>query len=152
MLFVWIALVTRYYFDAAINVYYIAMSVVGWIKWVPDKDSGAITVEKISSDRLVTWLLISGAVCIGLAYVVDRISNPSLVYLDSFTTVFAMLATWMLVKKIKENWLIWIAVDLVAAGMYFHKELYFIGVLFLIYTAFAVFGYIQWSRMLTQQT
>ncbi len=147
VIFVWIALVTRYYFDAVINVYYILMSVVGWINWKPQNDAGVIQVEFLAQKVFYRWLIIAGLVCILCAFVVDQFSNPALVYLDSFTTVFAFLATWMLVKKYKENWLIWIVVDLVAAGMYYYKEWYFVSALFVLYTFFAIYGYFKWNSI-----
>lgn len=147
ILFVWIAIYTRYYFDASINIYYIVMSVVGWLNWTPGTNDGVIRVEEMNRKSLIRWLLISGVISVVVAFVVDKLSDPSLVYLDSFTTVFAILATWMLVKKYKENWLIWIAVDAVGAGMYYYKELYFVSSLFVVYTFFAIYGYLEWNRI-----
>jgi nicotinamide mononucleotide transporter len=83
-----------------------------------------------------------------LAFGAERFSTAELAYLDAFTTVFAIIATYMVVKKYIENWLIWIVVDLVASGMYFYKDLYFTSLLFLIYTLIAIFGYFKWKKLI----
>ena len=93
-------------------------------------------------------MIAGGTLTIVLAFVAEYFSNTQLAYLDAFTTIFAIIATFMVVKKRLENWLIWIVVDLVASGMYFYKELYFTALLFFTYTIIAIVGYFKWKKLL----
>jgi nicotinamide mononucleotide transporter len=54
----------------------------------------------------------------------------------------------MVVKKYLENWLFWIVIDAVAAGMYFYKELYLTALLFILYTIIAINGFFKWKKLL----
>ncbi len=71
--------------------------------------------------------------------------------MDSLTTALSITATWMLAKKYIEHWLIWIFVDLLSAGLYIYKNLWPTVILFGIYTAMAVFGYLNWKKDIHQQ-
>jgi nicotinamide mononucleotide transporter len=66
--------------------------------------------------------------------------------LDALTTALGVVATWMLARRYLEQWLIWVFVDLLSAGMYFYKGLYPTAILFLVYTAMALVGYVAWKK------
>ena len=50
------------------------------------------------------------------------------------------------IKKVLENWLYWIVVDLAAVYLYFSRDLHLTALLFIVYTVIAIFGYISWSK------
>ena len=85
---------------------------------------------------------------LGLGYVFDHYTSASMAYVDSFTTVFAVIATWMMVERYIENWIIWIVADAIAIYLYTVKDHYPIALLFLVYTVIAVFGYYNWRKIL----
>lgn len=64
---------------------------------------------------------------------------------DAFTTAGGIVATWMLARKMLENWLVWIVINGFSLGMYLYKELYITVFLFIIYTVMAVVGYYKWK-------
>jgi nicotinamide mononucleotide transporter len=66
--------------------------------------------------------------------------------IDSLTTVFSIIATYMVVKKVLGNWLYWIVIDLLSVYMYFHRDLHLTSLLFIAYTTIAVYGYMSWSK------
>jgi nicotinamide mononucleotide transporter len=66
--------------------------------------------------------------------------------IDSFTTVFSVIATFMLTKKILENWLYWVVIDIVSVYLYFSRELHLTSLLFILYSIIAIFGYLSWLR------
>ena len=74
------------------------------------------------------------------------IAASELPYWDAFTTAASFVATWMLAKKMIDQWLVWIVVDFVAMGMYMYKGLYLTAFLFFIYTSMAVWGYYAWLK------
>ena len=69
-------------------------------------------------------------------------------YLDAATTTISLLAQWMMTRKLLENWLVWIAVDVVYVGMFIYKGLYLTACNYGIYLALAVLGYIAWKKSL----
>jgi len=56
----------------------------------------------------------------------------------------------MLAKKFIEQWLIWIFVDALSAGLYIYKNLYPTAVLFVVFTIMAVVGYFQWRKIMLE--
>jgi nicotinamide mononucleotide transporter len=66
--------------------------------------------------------------------------------LDGFLTAGSIVATWMLARKIMEQWLWWIVIDALSVGMLIYKELYLFAGLFTIYSVMAVIGYIKWRE------
>ena len=78
-------------------------------------------------------------------------SDAAFPYLDSLTTWASLLCTWMVVKKVLENWLYWIAIDTLSIWLYWQKGLYPTVALFALYVVIAVFGYLLWRRGYRQQ-
>ncbi|MFT6166055.1 MAG: nicotinamide mononucleotide transporter [Vicingaceae bacterium] len=147
-IYVYITFHLNFFFDVGINAYYVIMSFYGWFAWSKQNNPSSVQVEKISSKKLVLTITLGTITFLTLAAIADKYSSAELAYFDAFTTVFAVIATYMVVKRQIENWLIWIVVDAIAAGMYFYKELYFTTLLFIVYTLVAVFGYLKWKKLL----
>jgi nicotinamide mononucleotide transporter len=80
-----------------------------------------------------------------------HLTDSPVPYLDAVSTSLSIVATWMLARKILENWLLWIVADLISTGLYIYKGLWPTTVLFLVYTVLAVVGYFQWKRSLEVQ-
>ena len=68
--------------------------------------------------------------------------------LDSFTTVFSIIATIMVIKKILENWLYFIVIDIASIYLYFTRDLNQTAILFAVYTLIAIYGYFNWIRVI----
>src|SRR5690606_23352931 len=114
-----------------INLYYIIMSVVGWYLWSKKPDNTILKVSSIGKYNLIVVTVTGVIITAILGYLMQLYTDASLPYIDSFTTVFALIATYMVVKKKIENWLIWIVADGISIGMYAYKSLYFTSFLFL---------------------
>lgn len=122
------------------------MSFVGWFAW--EKESGDLKVISIKSTHFYGLLFLSLVVAVGIGFFTNNYTDASLPYLDSTTTVLAVLATWMLVKKAIQNWLVWIIADGISVVLYIIKDHYPIALLFLVYTVIAVYGYYHWKGKL----
>jgi len=75
-------------------------------------------------------------------------TDAAMPLVDSFTTVFSLFATYMVVKKVLENWIYWIVIDAVSVYLYHSRELEQTALLFIVYTIIAVFGYFAWLKKL----
>lgn len=147
-IFVFVFFNTKLYFDAGINVYYLIMSFWGWFAWSDSSSKKNELIQVTPRKTLLYGIIISFFVSFVAAALVDRFSDPQLPYLDALTTAFSIFATWLVIKKYIENWLIWIVVDIVASGMYIYKELYFVAGLFAVMTLIAIIGYFKWKKLL----
>lgn len=86
-----------------------------------------------------------------IAYVLIHWTDSTVPWGDSFTTAMSIVGMWMLAQKYVEQWLVWIAVDAVCAGLYLYKGLYPTAGLYALYTVIAVFGYFKWLRLMKKQ-
>ena len=125
------------------------MSIYGWLNWKSNTEQGELKVSKIRPKTLFVWIVAGLILNILLAEFATRFSDASLPYLDAFTTIFAILGTYLVIKRKIENWLIWIVVDFIASGMYYYKELYLTSLLFFAYSIVAIFGYFNWKKQLS---
>jgi nicotinamide mononucleotide transporter len=151
IVYAYVFFTSRFYAGMGLQIYYVAISVYGWYYWVkgerpdPSKD---LPVRKISSSQMVWSLLIFIPTFIILYLILSLKTDSPVPALDALTTSLSIVATWLLARKILENWLIWIVADLVYIGLYLYKNLWPTVILFLAYEALAIFGYLQWKRSL----
>jgi nicotinamide mononucleotide transporter len=139
----------KLYAEAGLQIVFIILQIYGWYEWLRGGEGHTELVISKSSARLrLALAAIATAGTAALGYTLARYTDASLPYLDSTVTVLSLVAQWMLAKKIIENWLIWIAVDLMSIGIYFYKGLYWSTVLYATFLVLATFGYLEWNRTL----
>ena len=152
-LYVYVFFKAKIYADMSINIYYVVISIYGWFHWVRGKHGGQdeLPVTRINRQQIVYLSLITFALFIFIAFVLDKFTDSDIAILDAITTSASITATWMLARKILEHWLIWIFVDALSIGLYVHKDLYPTVILFVFYTSLALLGYIEWKKKWMQQ-
>ncbi len=91
---------------------------------------------------------IAAIVWFSLAQLTSRLPGASIPYLDAATTTTSLVAQWMMTRKLLENWLLWVLVDVVYIGMFIYKGLYLTAVNYAVYLVLAVMGYVAWKRSL----
>lgn len=131
--------------ESALQVYYLVMAVYGWWQW---QHGGDEQQELAISSWSYRHHLAAGAAILALsaasAFLLSRYTSAALPFLDSFTTWGSVLTTWMVARKILENWLYWLLIDSVSIYLYLDRELYLTAALFVAYLIIAVFGYRKW--------
>ena len=133
--------------ESLLNAYYMAMAIVGWISWHRSQASNdhQIAVQQ----RNIRWHIIAigslSFVSIGWGWLMHTTLEASYPCIDSFTTVFALFATWLLTQRIRENWLYWIVIDAISIWLYQSKGLWISSLLMVFYTVFAIYGWYQWG-------
>lgn len=139
---------SKLYADMGLQVYYVIISIFGWYFWLHGRKkekSKHMPVQRVSKQL---WIKLS-VICILIYFAILLLLNftdSDIAHLDSLTTAFSIVATWMLAKKYLEHWLIWIFVDLFSSGMYVYKNLWPTVILFLVYTVMAYVGYKEWNK------
>jgi nicotinamide mononucleotide transporter len=150
---------TSLYADMIQNVYYVVISIYGWIKWVyidSSYNKETHQAEVAEMDRKTIKNLILIGICLYIIVYVPvkflpevlNIKSASIPILDSLMTTLCFIATWMLTKCYIEQWILWILIDGAYIIIYFYKGLHLTGVLFILYTVMAVVGYYKWRKRL----
>lgn len=141
---------TRFYADMSLQFYYVVISIYGWVNWKQGKpETGEELPATQMSKRLLLQLCIATTL-IYLAYylVLARFTDSTIPKADSLVGALSVVGTWMLARKLIENWIVWIVADGLCVGLYIYKGLYPTAILFIIYTIMSIVGYWQWKKTL----
>jgi len=135
--------------DALLQVFYVGVSFFGVWQWLKGGESAnELKISKLSLER--HFVIIGGGLGVSAAvgYYFAEYTQAASTYLDAFTTVFSIIATFMVVRKILENWMYWIVIDLAYVYLYFSRGSILFTGLMVVYTLIAIFGLMEWRRKL----
>ena len=138
------------YADFGIQIYYLIAAFYGLFVWKYGKKKEERVLPITSTPRKYWKYIVLSLLFIwaAIAWILISFTNSTVPYWDSFTTATSIIGLWLLARKYVEQWLIWIAVDVVCTGLYVYKGIYFTACLYCLYTIIAVFGYRKWRRMM----
>ena len=139
----------KFYADMGLQVYYVLISIYGWYYWSRGgerSETGELPVSRGGRKQLLLLSLIFLLAWMGIYFLLDRLTDSTVPLGDSFTTALAIVATWMLARKIIEHWFLWIVANLVSIALYIYKGLYPTVILYAVYAGMAGYGYILWKR------
>lgn len=150
LLYIYVFLVSKFYADMALQVYYVWVSIYGWYIWSNGKETKkGQTYYPVSrlNRQLITYLsIIAVLLWICIFFILKYFTDSPVPIGDAFTTAFSIVATWMLARKIIEHWLIWVVVDFISLILYVYKGLYPTSLMFVVYTLAALWGYFEWKN------
>ena len=132
--------------DALLNLFYVVMGIIGWVNWQGNRDSPAelsISALGWKSNLEIIGAGLAGSLLMG--YLLHNYSHAALPYWDALTTIFSVIATFLLIQRRIDNWIYWIVTDTIYIGMYYYKGAYLFGILFIVYTLMAVAGWFRWK-------
>jgi nicotinamide mononucleotide transporter len=137
----------RLYADMGLQVIYIAISLYGWYHWLHGGTAhGELRVSRIRRHELLYLPVLAVAGTLALASLLSRYTNATLPYLDSTLTVCSLIAQWLMTRKILENWMLWIALDVAYVALFIHRALYPTALLYAVFLVLAAMGHVQWTR------
>ncbi len=132
--------------SSVLNFYYMVMAIYGFILWKKNERGESLKISTLPWQRhlLLISLGVIGTVIVG--YVDETYLEARFAYHDAFVMVFSGIATWLMAKKILENWLYWMLIDTVATILYYRSGYLATIVLFLFYVVLAFYGYAEWKK------
>ena len=147
-LYFFIMLSAKLYMEAYLQIFYILMAVYGWLQW--NKVNGNETKFIVR-----TWSIKQHVIVISMilmfAYISGSLLNiytkAALPFIDAFTTWGAIVATYMVAKKLLENWIYWFVIDSISILLFLSRELYLTSILFFVYLIIIYFGYKSWTKI-----
>ncbi len=140
----------KLYADMGLQVVYLLLSIYGWYEW---KFGGAgrteLPVTRTSRRQALTLASLAACFAAALGLYLQQRTDAALPWVDSAAVATSLAAQWMMTRKLLENWLVWIAVDVVYVAMFVTKGLFVTAVLYAIFLVLATFGYSGWRRSWT---
>ena len=148
-LFLYVMYRAGLYMQSALQLFYLAMAAYGWHEWRRGGPGGSALA--VSTWRLRHHLLAIGGVLLLSAIsggLLTRFTASALPYLDALVTWGAVVTTFMVARKVLENWIYWFVIDTVSIGLYLARDLYFTAALFAVYLVMVVIGFRSWRASL----
>jgi nicotinamide mononucleotide transporter len=137
----------RLYMESVLNAFYFGMGVYGWYNWRHGGANDLPVTTRPASFHAVTVVAIAGGGLVN-GWLLARYTDAAFPYVDSMTTWAALWATWLVARKIFENWWYWLVIDSVSILIYWSRGLELTALLFVVYVAMIPFGIRAWRKSL----
>lgn len=141
-LYGWLFYEWELYASALLQLVFIAAAVWGWFGWGPKGAQSRVLSNRdrglITAGGLIVWLLITPVLISWGA----AAAKP-----DAFGLVFSVIAQVIMVLQYRENWALWFIVDGAYTVLYWTQDLKFTSLLYVLFTAIALRGWINWKKL-----
>jgi nicotinamide mononucleotide transporter len=146
-IYIWLFAAANLYMESLLNVFYFAMAIYGWKVWSSGHDEShlrpvvvwPVRVHAIAMAAIVLLTAISGTL-------LQQHTDAAFPYVDSATTFAAVWATFLVARKVLENWWYWLVIDVASIFIYWSRDLQLTSVLFVVYVVLIPIGLIIWTR------
>ena len=137
----------RLYMESVLNIFYFVIGVYGWYAWTAERTGGRdFAVSRWVARTHVVAIATIVAVSVANGYLLERYSDAAFPYADSMTTWGAIWATFLVARKVLENWWYWLVIDTALVFIYWSRDLQLTALLFVIYLIMIPFGLVSWTR------
>jgi len=151
-IYAWLFIEAKLYMESVLNVFYLAMAGYGWYVWTSGRDDS-------HARPVVVWppkthvVAITAIVILSCAsgYYLSNYSDAAFPYIDSLTTWSAIWATFLVARKVLENWWYWLLIDIASVFIYWSRDLQLTSALFVIYVIMIPIGLISWTKSMHTQ-
>ena len=136
------------YADAAMQLYYVLAGLYGFLVW--KFGTGRAKKEVNIQHTPTKWILPLSATYavlhIAMYLLLSEFTDSRVPFFDSMSTALCIVAMWMLSRKLVEQWLVWLVVDAISVGLYLYKGIPVTAMLYTLYCALAIAGYMRWRK------
>ena len=149
VLYVWVFFSARLYMESVLNAFFAAMAVYGFWQWRQGTGGGALLVTRWPLPRHALALLGIIAAAAVNAFFLARFTPAANPFIDSMLTWSSVFTTFLVARKVYENWHWWLVIDSVSLCLYFTRHLYLTMLLYGVYVTLCVIGMREWRRSLS---
>ena len=136
------------YMESVLQIFYIAMAFYGWSQWRVSEDNNTkllVRTWKVSNHVKAILSIIILSIISG--YFLEKYTNAALPFIDGLTTWGAIIATYMVAKRLLENWIYWFVIDSISIFLFMSRGLFLTALLFFVYLIIIYFGYKSWTNI-----
>ena len=154
--------------ESALNIYYLIIAVYGWFSWrfgrnqkgqqqhleeqISDKQSkGERVITRWPLGRHLFWIVTMAIIALLSGYISDKWLQADMPYLNGFTVWFAVYTTFLVARKVLENWYYWMVLNPVSFYIFYQQELYVTCALMVVYFVMSIYGLLEWQKQWRQQ-
>ena len=137
----------RLYSDALLQLFFFIVQLYGWWSWSKAQAAtGEIEVDRLQPAMWMAGIAAITVATLGWGALMYRFTDASLPWWDAFIAMASVAAQLLMARRYLENWVLWIAVDVVAIGVYAAKGLTLLALLYLLFLILSAVGLVSWRR------
>ena len=139
----------QFYAEIALNIYYFVTMIYGvyvWKKRLQTDSSLQIQTRQLRGKSLPLLLLSVTALSVLVGWFLQVYTDDPQPYLDAFTTIPALVAQILMILAYREQWYIWMMVDVLALVMWLRAGNYCMAAQYFFWCANCIYGYVEWTR------
>lgn len=145
-LYVWVLFGARLYMESVLNAFYAAMAAYGYWQWSRSGGAQGLRVTRWSFSRNVIGLAAVVGLSIVSSFFLRRFTPAAWPFMDSMVTWASVFGTFLVARKVYENWHWWFVIDSTSLCLYFSRGLYLTMLLFALYLLMIIVGMREWRR------
>lgn len=136
------------YADAAMQLYYVLAGLYGFVVWRlgVTRKRKVIAIQHTPTRWIAPLVVVYAVLHVVMYFVLTEFTDSRVPFFDSMSTALSIVAMWMLSRKLVEQWLVWLVVDAISVGLYLYKGIPITAMLYTLYCALALAGYMRWRR------
>ncbi|WP_115618823.1 nicotinamide riboside transporter PnuC [Chryseobacterium indoltheticum] len=139
---------SKLYAEFTLNLYYLVMSIYGWLYWKFGKRKSETTIsETTKNEKLITAGIVLGTFAVFYFFLTD-FTDSDVPILDSLVSAFAWAGMWLMARRKIENWILLNISNIIAIPLLIHKGLYLYAVLTAFLFIVAISGYLEWRKII----
>ncbi|QPH37765.1 nicotinamide riboside transporter PnuC [Pedobacter endophyticus] len=139
------------YGDMTLQIYFLFTAFYGWYFWIRKKVEHSKPISRLSPKHWLLVIIFILALSILLGWFMDNYTNSTVPYADGFCTSVSFVAQFLLTRKILENWLLWVFVNICYVPLFIYKNLNLSALLYIVLIAIAFKGYLDWKKTYREQ-
>ena len=137
----------RLYSESGLQAFFFVVNALGWYQWSRVRDGGnAVPVCWMTAHARIRWAVVTVLLSVSLGWAMQRFTDAALPFADSAVTGASIAAQLLLNNRRIENWVLWVAIDVVSVGLYLTRDLQFLAALYAAFLVISVIGLRQWMR------
>ena len=148
-IYIYLCYEAKLFAETILQIFYLLMAFLGYFSW--SNSNRKFIVKQLSISHHILIILSGAVITFLIGFYLATYTEAKMPIIDSFTTCFSIIATFLVIRKVLENWLYWIIIDIVSVYIYFSRDLHLTSILFLTYTCVAIVGYINWKKKLLHE-
>jgi nicotinamide mononucleotide transporter len=151
LLYMYLMWQSKLYMETALNGFYAVMAIVGWQQWLRGGvEHHGVNIVSLSWRQHLLCLALTLLLATVNGVLMQRYTAAAWPFVDSFIAWGSVLTTFLVVRKVLENWRYWVLLDGIAVLVYLVRGLYLTALLFMAYVVIVIFGYCNWRRQYLQ--
>jgi nicotinamide mononucleotide transporter len=146
-LYGWIFFDAKLYSDAGLQVFFFGIQIYGWLSWLKARDAqGLVVVRRLNLARGSAFAGAAALGAAGIGFAMDRLTDAAAPYWDASIASLSIAAQVLMAERRLENWIVWIAVDILASGLFWSRGLLPTAALYGVFLVMSIAGFFTWRQ------